>query len=324
MRRREFIAVLGGAAVTWRLSTHAEAAPVIGFLSSIKPYPALLQEFQSGLAENGYYEGRNVTIQYRSAEGNYERLPALAAELVQLRVDVIVAAGGTISARMAKAATNSIPIVFLGGGDPVRAGLAASLSHPGGNVTGVAQLTSAVEGKRLEFLRELLPKAETLGYLVNPALAGADLQIREVELEAQALKVKLFVLKASNEPEIDNAFATIAKERIGGISVAADPLFFAERGQLVALAERHAVPTIYFFREFASAGGLISYGTNLTDAYRRIATYTARILAGARPADLPITQLSEKIELVINLKTAKGLRLDVPQALLARADEVIE
>jgi putative ABC transport system substrate-binding protein len=323
MRRREFIAILSGAAVV-PLSAHAEAAPVIGFLSPAKPHPALLQAFRSRLAENGYYEGRNVTIQYRSAEGKYDRLPALAAELVQLRVDVIVAAGGTMSARTAKAATNSIPIVSLGGGDPVRAGLAASLSHPGGNVTGIAQLTTAVEGKRLEFLRELVPNAETLGYLTNPAAPGTEDQIREVELAAQTLKVKLRVLKASNEPEIDNAFATVAKERIGGITVAADPFFFAEREQLVALAERNAVPTVYFFREFALVGGLVSYGTNLADAYRHLANYTAGILAGAKPADLPIIELTEKIELVVNLKTAKALGLAVPQSIVARADEVIE
>ena len=326
MRRREFIALAGGAAAAWSLATGAQqpGMPVIGFLTATTPYAPFLDEFRKALAEYGYYDGQNVAIQYRSSEGQYDRLSGLAVELVRLRVDVIVAVGGTPAGLAAKAATNTIPIVAMLGGDPVGSGVVASLSHPGGNVTGVGQLVSAAEGKRLEFLRELLPTAETLAYLANPTLPRAETVIRNVESEAQALGVKLVVLRASNDREIAAAFATVTQRHIGGLVVGADSFFFIQRDQLVALSERDAVPTMYFFREFATAGGLISYGTNLADGYRQVGVYTAKILKGARPADLPIAEQSERIELVINLKTAKALGLTVPPSLLARADEVIE
>jgi len=324
MRRRDLIAGIG-AAIAWPLAGRAQQSmPVIGFLTAATPYAPFLDDFRKALAENGYYEGRNVTIQYRSAEGQYDRLSRLADELIRVRVDVIVAVGGSISAQTAKAATDTIPIVALLGDDPIGSGLVASLHHPGGNVTGVAQLVVAAEGKRLEFLRELLPTVETIAYLVNPALPRAEMLIRNIESEAQALGVKLIVLRASNDREIAAAFATITQEHIGGLVVGADSFFFIQRDQLVALSGRDAVPTMYFFREFATAGGLISFGTNLADGYRQVGLYTARILKGARPADLPIAEQSERIELVINLKTAKALKLTVPQSLLARADEVIE
>jgi putative ABC transport system substrate-binding protein len=325
MRRRNFIALLGGTAVAWPLVGRAQQSmPVIGFLTAARPYAPLLDEFRKALAESGYYDGQNVTIQYRSAEGQYDRLSGFAAELVRARVDVIVTAGGSISVQTAKAATNAIPIVALLGDDPIGSGLVDSLHHPGGNVTGVAQLVEAAEGKRLEFLRELLPTAETIAFLVNPAFPRTEMRIRNIESVAQALGVKLLVLRASNDYEIAAAFATITQARVGGLVVGADAFFFIQRDQLVALSERNAVPTMYFFREFATAGGLTSYGTSLTDAYRQIGVYTAKILKGARPADLPVVEQSEKIELVINLRTAKALKLTVPQSLLARADEVIE
>jgi len=265
-----------------------------------------------------------VLTEYRWAEGQYDRLPALAAELVRGRVDVVVAAGGSNAGLAAKAATNTIPIVVLIGGDPVELGLAASLSRPGGNVTGVAQLVIAAEQKRLELLHELMPAAKTIAYLVNPAGPNAEKQTRDAVSEEQALGVKLSILRASSDRDFAAAFATIVQDRIGALVVGADPFFFMQRDQLVALSIRHAVPTMYFFREFAAAGGLISYGTRLVDGYHQLGVYTGKVLKGAKPADLPIAQQSEKIELVINLKTAKALGFTVPLSLLTRADELIE
>jgi putative ABC transport system substrate-binding protein len=325
MRRREFIAGLGSAAA-WPLVARAQQQPmsVVGFLNSTEASPSLINEFRNGLAENGYYEGRNVLIEYRWAEGQYDRLPDLAAELVRRRVDVIVSSGGSGPALAAKAATNTIPIVVLMGGDPVNLGLVASLSRPGSNVTGVAQLVVAAEQKRLELCRELVPGASTIAYLVNPAGPNTEGQTQNIDAQARVVGAKLSVLRASSDRDFAAAFATITKERVGALIVGADPFFFMRREQLVALSNRHAVPTMYFFREFATAGGLISYGTRLADGYRQVGVYTSRILKGAKPADMPIAQQSEKIELIINLKTAKALGLEIPPHLLARADEVIE
>jgi len=265
-----------------------------------------------------YVEGR------KWAEGHYDRLPALATELVGRGVNVIVTAGGSNAATAAKTATNTIPIVVLMGGDPVELGLAVSLGRPGGNVTGVAQLVVASEQKRLELLHELLPSVKTITYLVNPAGPNATRQIQDVVSQEHALGVKLSIVDASSDADFATAFASITHDRIGALLVGADPFFFIRRNQLVALSLSHAVPTMYFFREFVTAGGLISYGTRLADGYHQLGAYTGKVLKGAKPADLPITQQSEKIELIINLKTAKVLRLDVPLSLLTRADELIE
>jgi putative ABC transport system substrate-binding protein len=300
------------------------AMPVIGYLNSIRPIPALLDEFRNGLAENGYREGQNVVIEYRWAEGRYDRLPALAADLVRRGVDVIVAAGGTPPGQAARAATDTIPIVILSGTDPVAAGLVDSLSHPGGNVTGVAQLVSESDTKRLELLHELVPAAGTIAYLENPTFPTARAREENIAAQARALGVKLSVIKATTDREFGAAFATISQARIGALLIGPDPFFFAQQDQLVALSARNSVPTMYFFREFVAAGGLISYGTRLAEGYRQVGVYAGRILKGAKPADLPIAQQSEKIELVINLKTAKSLGLAVPTSLLARADEIIE
>jgi putative tryptophan/tyrosine transport system substrate-binding protein len=326
MRRREFIALLAGAATVWPLAVRAQRStmPVIGYLTAGKPIPALMDEFRRGLVENGYYEGENVVIEYRWAEGQYDRLPALADELVHRRVDVIVTTGGTIAGRVAKVATNTIPIVVLSGADPVTAGLAGSFSHPGGNVTGIAQLVTETDAKRLELLHELVPAADRIAYLANPTLPGSDRVTQNIKAAARALGAKLAVVMASNDADIAAAFTTISQERIGGLLVGADPFFFIQRDQLVALSERNSVPTMYFFREFVTSGGLISYGTRLADGYHQIGVYTGMILKGAKPVDLPIAQQSEKIELIINLKTAKTLGLTVPQILLAGADELIE
>jgi putative ABC transport system substrate-binding protein len=324
MRRRKFIALLGGAATGWPLVglTQQPTTPVIGFLTTSMPYLPLINEFSNGLAETGYYEGQNVSIDYAWAEGHYDRLPALAAGLVRRRVDVIVAAGGTNAGTTAKATTSTIPIVVLIGGDPVELGLAASFSRPGGNVTGIAQLVVAAEQKRLELLHELVPTAKTIAYLVNPAGPNGKRQIQDAVSQEHALGVKLSVLKASSEGDFAAAFASIIQD--GALVIGADPFFFVQRDQLVALSMQHAVPTMYFFREFATAGGLISYGTRLADGYHQLGVYTGKVLKGAKPADLPITQQSEKIELIVNLKTAKALGLDVPLSLLTRADELIE
>jgi putative ABC transport system substrate-binding protein len=279
---------------------------------------------RSGLAETGYYEGQNVSIEYTWAEGHYDRLPTLAAELVRRRVDVIIAAGGTNAGTAAKAATGTIPIIALIGGDPVELGLAASFSRPGGNVTGIAQLVVAAEKKRLELLHELVPTAKTIAYLANPANRNTKRQVQDAVSQEHALGVKLSVLEASSEGDFAAAFASIGQDRIGALVIGADPFFFVQRDELVALSMRHAVPTMYFFREFATAGGLISYGTKLVDGYHQLGVYAGKVLKGTKPADLPITQQSEKIELIINLKTAKTLGLEVPLSLLTRADELIE
>jgi putative tryptophan/tyrosine transport system substrate-binding protein len=327
LRRREFITLLGGA-VAWPLAARAQqqpAMPVIGFLNSGSPNPFahLAHAFHQGLKEAGYIEGQNVTIEYRWAESRYDQLPALAAELVSRHVTVIAATGGEASAVAAKAATTRIPIVFTAGGDPVKQGLVASLNQPGGNLTGIFFLTAAIESKRLGLLRELVPNAELIGALVNPNSPGAELELRDIPDAARAIGQQIVILKTANESEIGAAFATLAQQRIGALLVASDPFFTNQRDQILTLAARYSVPAIYFVREFAVAGGLMSYGANLADAYRQAGVYAGRILKGEKPAELPVMQ-STKFELVINLKTAKTLGLDVPDRLLALADEVIE
>ena len=327
VRRRDLVALVVGAMIGAPHAGRAaqqRAMPVIGYLNSIRPIQALLNEFRNGSAENGYREGQNVVIEYRWAEGRYDRLPALAADLVRRGVDVIVAAGGTPPGQAARAATDTIPIVILSGTDPVAEGLVDSLSHPGGNVTGVAQLVSESDTKRLELLHELVPAAGTIAYLENPTFPTARAREENIAAQARALGVKLSVIQATTGRDFDAAFATISQARIGALLMGPDPFFFAQQDQLVALSARNSVPTMYFFREFVAAGGLISYGTRLAEGYRQVGVYAGRILKGAKPADLPVAQQSEKIELVINLKTAKSLGLAVPTSLLARADEIIE
>ena len=326
MRRRELMLFLGGSAVALSTAARAQqkAMPVIGYLNAAERFRPSVDAFQNGLAENGYYEGQNVMIEYRWAEGQYDRLPALAAELVRRRVDVIVASGGSISGLAAKAATNTIPIVILSGGDPVKLGLAVSFSHPGGNVTGVAQLVTLVDQKCFELLRELVPAADTIAYLENPTYSNANQATARIKSAAGLLGVKIFVIRASIEDDLTAGFAMIVRKQIGALFVSSDPYFFMQRAQLAALAASNRVPTMYFFREFVAEGGLISYGTRLADGFHAVGVYAGKILKGAKPADLAIARQSEKIELVINLKTAQALGLTVPQSLLVRADEVID
>ena len=326
MRRRDLITFLAGGITTWPLAAHAQqkAMPVIGFLSSLSPGPSapFTAAFLQGLSETGYVDGKNVAIKYRWAEENYDRLPALAADLVGHKVDVIVTVGGGVVALAAKNATSTIPIVFSGG-DPVALGLVASFARPGGNLTGFSILTGELSPKRLALLSELVPQAKVIALLVNPNSPIAKRIIGDVQEAARTKGVQLSVLNASTEGEIAAAFAALVQLQAGALVVGNDPFFNNRREHLVALASRHAVPAIYEWREFAVAGGLISYGTSLTSIYRQHGGYTGKILKGAKPADLPVQQPTT-FELVVNLKTAAALGLTVPQSLLARADEVIE
>ena len=324
MRRREFITLVGGAAVTWPLSARAQQAamPVIGYLSGTSTGPHVAA-YLRGLNNAGFVEGRNVAIEFRWAEGHYERLPALAAELVRRQVTVIGALGGVHTALAAKAATTTLPIVFANGSDPMKFGLVASLNRPGGNITGVSFFTAELEAKRLGLLHELVPRVTDVAVLLNPTNANAENQLKELTEAARTLGLQLHFQQAGSEREFDAVFVAIVRTRAGALLVASDPFFFTRRETLVSLAARHAIPAIYEWREFAEAGGLVSYGTHLSDAYRHAGAYTGRILNGEKPADLPVMR-STKFEFVLNLKTARGLGLEVPPGLSARADEVIE
>jgi ABC-type uncharacterized transport system substrate-binding protein len=325
MRRREFI--LGGIALACPIAARGQqsAMPVIGILSSLSSsyVASRMPAFRQGLNETGYVEGQNVAIEYRSAEGQYDRLPSLAADLVDHKVAVIFAVGSSDPAKVAKAATATIPIVFLSAADPVNAGIVTSLNRPGGNITGISLLGSALEAKRLGLLNEIVPGAVSIGALVNPKFPDVDTQLGELQEAASAINRQLYIVRASTESEIDAAFAAATDRGAGAILIAQDALFVSRRGQLVALAARYKLPAIFVQREFAEAGGLMSYAPDFADGYRQTGVYVGKILKGAKPADLPVLQ-STKFELVINLKTAKTLGLAIPSGVLSIADAVIE
>jgi putative ABC transport system substrate-binding protein len=328
MKRREFITLLGGTVAAWPLAARGQqpAVPVIGFLGGASPdrWVGRLRAFHQGLSETGYVVGRNLAIEYRWAEGQNDRLPSLAAELVGRQVSVIAAPGSVPAALAAKAATTTIPIVFEIASDPVELGLVASLARPGGNITGVTSLNAQVGPKRLELLHELVPTATIVGLLVNPTNPNeAEPTTKNLQAAARSLGLEMHVLHASAEGDFDAAFATLIQLRAGALAIGTDPLFTSRLEQLAALTVRHAVPTVYQFREFTAAGGLMSYGGSLTDTFRAAGVYTGRILKRDKPADLPVQQTT-KVELFLNLKTAKALGLTVPIPLLGRADEVIE
>jgi putative ABC transport system substrate-binding protein len=327
MRRRQFITLLGGAAASWPLAARAQhtALPVVGFLGTTTPddFAERVAAFRDGLKEAGYIEGQNAVVEYRWSEGNYDRLPALAADLVRHHVAVIAAVGGEPSPRAAKAATATIPIVFSIGGDPVKLGLVPSLNRPGGNITGVNYFQSELGSKRLGLLHELIPKVTVIGMLVNPTFADVEAEIRDAKQAALPLGLQIHVVEAQAVNEFDTAFATLAQQKVGAILLANDAFFFRERRPLIALAARYGMPAVYVWREFAVDGGLMSYAPSLAQGYHQVGIYVGRILKGEKPADLPVLQPT-KFEFVINLKTAKTLDLTFPPGLLAIADEVIE
>jgi putative ABC transport system substrate-binding protein len=325
MRRREFITLLGAAAA-WPRAARAQQSPmpVVGFVNSgSAATPWSVAGFRQGLGETGYVEGRNVLVEYRFAEGQYDRLPALIADLVSRKVAVLAATGGVHTALAAKPVSAAIPVVFANGSDPLRFGLVETLNRPGGNITGVSFFSAILETKRLGLLSQLVPTARNFGVLINPTNANAEVQLKDVEEGGRALGRPITVMKAVDENEIETAFETLAQRQTSALLVAADPFFFGRREKIVALAARYKLPTIYEWREFAQAGGLASYGTNLTDAYRFAGIYAGRILKGEKASDLPVLQ-SSKFEFVINLKTARALGIEVPLGVSAGADEIIE
>jgi putative ABC transport system substrate-binding protein len=326
MNRREVITLFGGAAAGWPVAANAQqqALPVVGFISAGFPGPLRQQvvAFQEGLKESGYVEAQNVTVEARFAEGQPDRFPVLAAELIRRRVSVLVVTS-VAGAVAAKQATTAIPIVFSVGDDPVTMGLVDSLNRPGGNLTGVNQFTTGLEAKRLGLLHEMVPKSMTIAVLIDSNLSGAETQLRDVQEAAPRLGVQLVVVRANTEADFDAAFSNVVQQRAGALLVCASLFFNARRQQLVGLAARHAMPAIYEWRDFAEAGGLMSYGTVLADAYRQAGAYAGRILKGDKPADLPVVQVT-RFEFVINLSTAKALSIEVPPTLSAQADEVIE
>jgi putative tryptophan/tyrosine transport system substrate-binding protein len=325
--RRKFLATLSGAAAVWPLAARAQqrSIPVIGYLSSRSPDESrhLVEAFRMGLKAGGYVEGQNVAIEYRWGEGQYGRLPALAADLVRRGVAVLVTTGGEPSVLAAKAATSAIPIVFTVGGDPVKLGLVASLNRPGGNVTGVTTVSAELEAKRLGLLRELVPSATSIAVLVNPTRPGVDVQLAQAQQAARVLGLPLHILRASSERDLDAAFVTLVQQRAGALMITADGLFADSLDQIAALARRYSVPAMFQFREFAAAGGLMSYGPRFGEAYHQAGILAGRILKGQKPADLPVMQPT-KFELVINMKTAKALGIEVPVLMQMLADEVIE
>jgi putative tryptophan/tyrosine transport system substrate-binding protein len=327
VKRREFITLIGSAAAAWPLAAGAQqhTLPVIGYLSggASGPFAAFLAAFRKGLGEIGYVEGQNVAFEYRWAEGHYDRLPALAAELVERKVDLIAASGGDFAARAAKAATSTIPIVFTSGDDPAETGLVASLARPGGNLTGFSLLVVELHAKRLELISEVIPSAKVIALLVNPDSPQTERVVRAMQEAAGVKGVKLEVLKAATESAIDTAFASLARVQAGALVQGADPFFFSRRDQLALLAARHAIPAIYESRPFVEAGGLMSYGANFSDMYRQIGAYAGRILKGEKPADLPVMRPT-KLDLAINLTAARAIGLTIPESFLLRADQVIE
>jgi putative tryptophan/tyrosine transport system substrate-binding protein len=326
MRRRDFVKGIAGSAVVWPLAARAQqpSLPIIGYLegASRGQFSDLIPAFRKGLSETGYIDGQNVSIEYRWADGHYDRLPTLTTELVRDHATLIFATA-LISAQAAKTVTSTVPIVFVSGPDPVQLGLVASLSRPGGNLTGVTLFTSTVEAKRLQLLRELLPAATTFAFIVNPSNTRADTDIEEMEMAARAFGQRIIVAKAGTELDLETAFASLSQRSVQALVIGGDPFLNSQAQQLVALAGHYAIPTVYPLHEFAAVGGLMSYGSSISDAYRQAGIYSGHILKGAKPANLPVMQPT-KFELVINLKTAKSLGLTVPPLLLARADEVIE
>jgi len=327
MRRREFITLLGGIAAVWPLAARAQqpAMPVIGFMSGRAPEDSahLVSAFRQGLAETGFVEGQTVTIEFRWADGDYDRLPALAADLVSRKVAVLVGVGGDVSALAAKKATASIPVVFGMGADPVKAGLVASFNRPGGNTTGFTLWTSEMESKRLGLLRDIVPAVQLIGILVNPKFPPSSQELNDLELASKGIGQRLFVASANDDAELDAALTSLGQQRVGAFLVTAAPFFDTRLERIVGFAAQNRLPAIYQFREYAVAGGLISYGPNVVESYRNAGDYVGRILKGEKPADLPVLQPT-KYDFVINLKTAKALGLTVPPTLLAEAGEVIE
>jgi putative ABC transport system substrate-binding protein len=325
--RRQFMSALGGTALAWPLSAHAQQTvmPVIGLLhpGSSSEFVDFVAAFRKGLSQTGFVEGQNLAIEYRWADNHYERLPALAAELVRHQVTVIAAIGGAAPAKAAKAATTTIPIIFIAAGYPVKDDLVSSLNRPGGNLTGLSLLNLAVAGKRLELLHELIPKATLVDVLVNPTNPQTAPELEQLDVAARSLRLQTRVHNVSNTDELLTAYAALVQDKAAALLVVSDPLFTSQRNEMVALAARHAIPTVYQYREFATAGGLMSYGTNLVDAYRQSGVYTGKVLKGIKPADLPVEQVT-KFEMIVNLKAARALGLEVPTSILLSADEVIE